>query len=431
MTQSALTGSRIRERRQSLRKKQADLAREVGISASYLNLIEHNRRRIGGKVLVKLAQALRVEVTTLTQGAEETLLEGLREAVVAARRSTAEIDRIEEFVARFPGWAHLIAAQRRRMVTQERTIEALNDRLTHDPFLAEAMHDLLSNVTAIRSTASILAQTPEIEDAWRDRFHRNMLEESDRLAEGSQALVSYFDRQVAAETAFSTPLEALESVLTEHDYHLSMLEAGGIAAAEALLEDAPQLATPQARALALSYFRTYIRDAETLPIRPLLAAFEEERDPAKIARDFQVPLPQVMHRLACLPRSDDRPDVGLVVADNSGSLLYRKGIDGFPIPRFGAACSLWPVYQALTRPMQPVRTEVETPPGRRFLTYAVSELNTPMAFDAPQIYRSWMLILESDTLGSSGDEARPIGTTCRICPREACSARREPSILAD
>lgn len=226
MPQSALTGSRIRERRQSLRIKQADLARQVGISASYLNLIEHNRRRIGGKVLVKLAQALRVDITILTQGAEETLLEGLREAVVSARRSTAEIDRIEEFVARFPGWAQLIAAQRRRMVTQERTIEALNDRLTHDPFLAEAMHDLLSNVTAIRATASILAQTPEIEEAWRDRFHRNMLEESDRLAEGSQALVSYFDRQVGAETAFSTPQEALESVLLEHDYHLPMLETG-------------------------------------------------------------------------------------------------------------------------------------------------------------------------------------------------------------
>ncbi|ABV93147.1 transcriptional regulator [Dinoroseobacter shibae DFL 12 = DSM 16493] len=431
MPQSALTGSRIRERRQSLRIKQADLARQVGISASYLNLIEHNRRRIGGKVLVKLAQALRVDITILTQGAEETLLEGLREAVVSARRSTAEIDRIEEFVARFPGWAQLIAAQRRRMVTQERTIEALNDRLTHDPFLAEAMHDLLSNVTAIRATASILAQTPEIEEAWRDRFHRNMLEESDRLAEGSQALVSYFDRQVGAETAFSTPQEALESVLLEHDYHLPMLETGGMEAAAALLDKAPQLAMPQARALALAYFRTYVRDAEALPMRPLQAAFAEVRDPAQLARRFDVALPVVMHRLACLPKAKDAPDVGLVVADTSGSLLFRKGIDGFPIPRFGAACSLWSVYQALTQPVQPIRVAVETPPGRRFVTYAVSELTSAVDFDAPQVFRSWMLVLDAGNAPMPEERARPIGTTCRICPRDACAARREPSILAD
>ncbi|WP_424967236.1 MULTISPECIES: short-chain fatty acyl-CoA regulator family protein [unclassified Dinoroseobacter] len=430
MPKSSLTGSRIRERRQSLRMKQADLARDVGISASYLNLIEHNRRRIGGKVLLDIATALRVDVNALTQGAEETLLEGLREAAASARRSAAELDRIEEFVARFPGWAQLVAAQRRRMVNQERTIEALNDRLTHDPFLAEAMHDLVSNVTAIRSTAAILAQTPEIEAAWRDRFHRNMLEESDRLAQGSQALVSYFDTQVASEVTFATAQEALESVLAEHEHHLAPLETGGIAAAEDLIDHAPQLTTPQARALALSYFRTYIRDAERLPLKPLQAAFAKERDPARLAQQFQVPLPQVMHRLACLPQSTGAVDVGLVVADSSGSLLHRKGIDGFPIPRFGAACSLWPVYQSLSHPTQPLKVEVVTPPGRRFVTYAISEVSAPVAFDVPQIPRAWMLVMEVDRPERDAAEARAIGTTCRICPRDACSARREPSILA-
>ncbi|WP_304951541.1 helix-turn-helix domain-containing protein, partial [Sulfitobacter sp.] len=47
-----LTGSRIRERRVMAGLKQAELAQQSGISASYLNLIEHNRRRIGGKLLL-------------------------------------------------------------------------------------------------------------------------------------------------------------------------------------------------------------------------------------------------------------------------------------------------------------------------------------------------------------------------------------------
>ena len=47
MPRSALTGTRIRERRTALGLKQADLARTSGISPAYLNLIEHNRRRVG------------------------------------------------------------------------------------------------------------------------------------------------------------------------------------------------------------------------------------------------------------------------------------------------------------------------------------------------------------------------------------------------
>ena len=36
-----LTGTRIRERRLALSRRQADVAREAGISVAYLNLIEH------------------------------------------------------------------------------------------------------------------------------------------------------------------------------------------------------------------------------------------------------------------------------------------------------------------------------------------------------------------------------------------------------
>ena len=49
MERSAFAGSRIRERRLALGLRQADVALRAGISGSYLNLIEHNRRRIAAK----------------------------------------------------------------------------------------------------------------------------------------------------------------------------------------------------------------------------------------------------------------------------------------------------------------------------------------------------------------------------------------------
>ena len=98
---SALTGTRLRERRVALALRQADLAETVGISASYLNLIEHNRRRIAEPLLARLAEALGQPMQSFQEGVGGTILEDLRAA--AARQPGAELDRSEDFAGRFPG----------------------------------------------------------------------------------------------------------------------------------------------------------------------------------------------------------------------------------------------------------------------------------------------------------------------------------------
>ena len=112
MNKDSLTGSRIRERRVIAGLKQADLAQQAGISASYLNLIEHNRRRIGGKLLLNIAHLLGVEPSALTEGAEAALIASLREAANDVGRGVAEVERVEEFAGRFPGWAEVPAGAR-------------------------------------------------------------------------------------------------------------------------------------------------------------------------------------------------------------------------------------------------------------------------------------------------------------------------------
>jgi transcriptional regulator with XRE-family HTH domain len=160
MAREGLTGSRIRERRVMAGLKQADLARDIGISASYLNLIEHNRRRIGGKLLLNIASVLGVEPQTLTEGAEAALIAALREAADEAGLTGPEASRADEFAGRFPGWADVLAGTRRRVASLEQTVEALTDRLAHDPHLAASMHELLTTAAAIRSTACLTVRRP-------------------------------------------------------------------------------------------------------------------------------------------------------------------------------------------------------------------------------------------------------------------------------
>ena len=96
----SLAGSRIRQRRMGLGLSQSALAMQAGISASYLNLIEHNKRRIAGRTLNAIARSLEIEVAELEEGLDSPLFEKLQNAAANAPRANAELDQIGEFVGR-------------------------------------------------------------------------------------------------------------------------------------------------------------------------------------------------------------------------------------------------------------------------------------------------------------------------------------------
>ncbi|WP_102222801.1 helix-turn-helix transcriptional regulator [Acidimangrovimonas sediminis] len=479
MPRQALAGSRIRERRTAAGLRQADLAREVGISASYLNLIEHNRRNVGAALLRRIAEVLKLDPAQLSEGAGAALLAGLREAVsggeggvqptgsagegpagpgagegrsdprIAEGRTGEartgevrgggepgpaeppvvdgpELDRIEEFVGRFPGWAGLLARLQGRVAHLERSVEILGDRLAHDPTLSASLHDILSAVTALRSTAAILAETDDLEPEWRARFHANLEGESVRLAEGAEALVAYLDAPRTREAGQAAPQELFEEWLGARGYHLAELEGTAPAAPETLAPELPAAA----RRLVVEHARRYAADAARLPMAALLPALAEiGPEPGRLAERFGQPLPVIFRRLAALPEGEGLPRLGLVACDGSGALTFRKPAEGFVLPRFGPGCPLWPLYQALSRPMAPIRAPIQmTGRGqRRYLSYAVCQPSHPGGFDGPQVVASWMLMLPEEGAGSG--PAQAVGTSCRICPRAGCPARREPSIL--
>jgi predicted transcriptional regulator len=149
-------------------------------------------------------------------------------------------------------------------------------------------------------------------------------------------------------------------------------------------------------------------------------------DPLRLAADFGAPVLAAMRRLAVLPGSE----AGLVLCDASGTLLLRKPAAGFALPRFGAACPLWPLFSALARPGLPVSALVETarPSGGLYRALAFCEARPAFGFDGPDLRIAAMLVM-ADRAPRAGRSALPVGSTCRICPRDGCPARREPSVL--
>ena len=429
MARDTLTGSRIRERRLIAGLRQAELARRVGISASYLNLIEHNRRRIGGKLLVDLAQALGVEPSMLTEGAEAALISALKEAAAASPSAAAELDRADEFAGRFPGWAAVLAGAHLRVNSLEQLVQTLSDRLTHDPNLAASLHEILSTAAAIRSTAAILAEPGELDPEWRDRFHRNLDQDAERLAEGSKALANFLDESGSPEERRFMPQEEAEAIFETHGHHFPELEAGK-AQPQDLIAAAPGLASRESREIALAVLETYLSDAQAIPLKDLKPALADGLDPAALAAGFGCGMDTVLRRLAAVPEAVLGHPAGLVLCDASGTIVFRKPVAGFDLPRFGASCPLWPLYTALARPQVPLRRQVvqqgRSRAGFECLAYAWPQ-GSP-GFDRDPVYRAVMLILP---LQEIPDSALPVGASCRVGPARDCMARREPSILKD
>lgn len=427
MPREGLTGSRIRERRSVAGIRQADLARSLGISASYLNLIEHNRRRIGGKLLLDIARELSVEPSMLTEGAEAALIATLREAATTAHMQSTEIERADELAGRFPAWAEVLAAGHRRLGALERTVEVLSDRLTHDPQLAASVHELLSTAAAIRSTASILADEEDLEAEWRDRFHKNLNEESKRLADSSRVLVNYFEARDGQDETASSPREEVDAFLQQHDYRFPTLEAGD-QSIEELTDGADLLRSRASQKLAKSVLGRISNDAAMVPMSALGDAIRSHGvDPLQLAHDLNAPVPVILRRLASFPDID----AGLVVCDRAGSILFRKPAAQLVIPRYGAACTLWPVFSALVQPGQIIKTQI-TQLGRaskHFDCFAMSEFTADGGYNSPPLIEATMLVVPIS--GEPLVDTLEVGSSCVVCPKHSCTGRREPSMLVE
>ena len=422
-------GSRVRERRMAMKMRQADLASRVGISASYLNLIEHDKRRIGGKLVVDIANVLGVEATLLSEGAEATLISALREAANVTTEADPELERIDEFAARFPGWANIIRSQHQLGLKLERTVETLSDRLAHDPELAAAMHEVLSMVTAVHATAGILHENRELEPEWRARFHRNLSEDSQRLAESSQLLVNYLDGAKEAETRLASPRDELHSFLGQAAYFFPEIEDG--AEVEAVIKQSELLRSKGAKFLAQELLEDYAANARAMPLDDFEVAHREcDGDVAALAERFKVSLGATMRRIAFLPKGVLDQDYGLVKCDMAGTMIYRKEIKGFSLPRYSSACPRWPLFRALQQPGQPLMQVVEFAAREmeQFKCFAVSEPQGRPQFGQNTTFTATMLITPNrERLPPEGQ----VGAACRICSVEKCNARREPSILVD
>lgn len=232
MSTSAI-GYRIRERRRSLGVTQASMARKLGISASYLNLIESNKRALGGELLGRLAALLDLEIDVLTGEVERRLSDDLRELPTDSRLRHIDLapEEAEELVARYPDWARAMLTLYRAYLDNNQTVAMLSDRLNRDPLLQESVHRILTHITSIRSSAEILNDIDDLEPPTRRRFEATIHSQSAALSEAAQHLVSYFEQGEMENRSMAANEEVDDFIIAHRNYFPVLEEAASDLAA--------------------------------------------------------------------------------------------------------------------------------------------------------------------------------------------------------
>jgi hypothetical protein len=447
-------GGKLRRIRQEKRLSQAQMAAELGISPSYLNLIESDRRPVTVRVLLLLAEKFQIELTALTSGTNERLVDELMEALAdpVFEDHDVKASDVRDLVASLPNLAEALLSlyQAHRhggglggdlgssdkepalaALPSEEVSDFIQQRRNHFPDLESAAEALwrdnqLSLHTLQQDLVRVLAQrfAVDVEIVTAERMPQvlrsfNPLTRRLQLSEMLPLASRTF--QLAHQLAFLHCRSVIEKIA-----------AGG------------RLTTPEADALARSALANYFAAAVMMPYARFLEAARSTRHDVNILQHrFGVSFEQVSHRLTTLgrPGAEGIP-FHLLRVDIAGNISKRFSSSGLSIARFGAACPRWNVYDAFATPGM-VRVQVSRmPDGQTF--FCLARTLRPPGRPTNRAGLSGGGRLLSIGLGCGVQHAReivyadglhledpqiviPIGVSCRICPRTDCSDRASPS----
>jgi predicted transcriptional regulator/transcriptional regulator with XRE-family HTH domain len=461
-------GGRIRRLRQEARLTQAQMAERLSISPSYLNLIEHNQRPVTVPVLLKLAQRFDVDLQSLSAEPDSHLTSELMEAFAdplfdgqSLRASdVGDLATSAPHVARAVLTLYQAYRGHRASTSQpasgdgdgtddtgddapvpvgmptEEVADYLQSRGNHFQEL-EAAADALRREAALGVAPGAGEVWPQLVELLSARWAVDV--EIRPAAAMESALRSYdpTTRRLSLSELLPRPSRTFQLA-----HQLAHLAAGPLL--ERLASGA-KFTTVEADALARNALANYFAAALVMPYDTFLEAARATRhDVELLERRFGASFEQVCHRLTTLrrPGAEGVP-FHLVRVDVAGNISKRFSASGITMPRFGAACPRWNVYDAFATPglirtqvsrmpdgatyfcfartVPPIgRTQFGARPARGPARHAIG-IGCPIEAARDLIY--------ADGLALDAPQAIvPIGVSCKTCPRLDCADRALPAL---
>jgi predicted transcriptional regulator/transcriptional regulator with XRE-family HTH domain len=436
-------GWRVRQLRRQRGLSQTALAEAIGISSSYLNLIEHNRRKVTVPLLFSLAGQFGVEPGDLADGDEARLIGDLMEAFgdeVFADVPLTNLEVRDLAVTNAPAakaMLRLYAGYRAAKTAGGSTVDAdesdfhTSTDLVSDVIQANSNHFPTLEAAAERVRDDIDVASSNF-DQGLEGYLANVFGVRIEIAALPTNVAVVKDGESRLRVADSLGGETARFLIARHLAELvAPREIDQIIAQSELAEgDAPLLLRNAltgyfAAALIMPYDR-FLRDCIDL-----------RYDFDRLCRRYGASFEQVCHRATSLQRPGKAGiPLHLVRTDVAGNISKRFSLSGLHIPRHSGACPKWNIYSAFLSPDRVSVQVSQAADGSRYFCLAKTVLKGTLRYGGLRRYLSIGIgcsinyarqMVYSDGVDLDNEsQIVTVGSSCRVCPRLDCDHRAHP-----
>jgi predicted transcriptional regulator/DNA-binding XRE family transcriptional regulator len=449
-------GAKLKALRRRENLTQVELATRLGISPSYLNLIENNRRPLTAPLLIRLAQLFQIELNAFGADQDSRLGADLLEAFgdpLFESHGLTNAD-IQELSAS-PNVAGAVLTLYRSYIAARESVSALAEKLSAGDEVAGVDPSRLPSEEVSDLIQRHMNYFPELEEGAEGLWRAAELDAEDVY----RGLVRYLAAvhriqvrvvRVADERKAMRRYDAearvinLSEVLPPRSRRFQLAHQVGLITQSARLDQIARaedhLTAPESRALARVAAANYFAAALLMPYQPFLEAARAERyDIELLAHRFGASFEQVCHRLTTLrrPGAEGVP-LHLLRIDIAGNISKRFSGSGIRFARFSGACPRWNVHAAFLTPGM-IRTQLSRmADGSVFFCIARTVRSDRGGYHVPHTVQAIGLgcqvgfareLVYADGVDLDNPAAAvPVGVTCRLCEHLDCEQRAFPSL---
>lgn len=439
-------GPHLRRLRRERGQTQADMARALGISPAYVNLLENNQRSVSVSILLRLLETYGVDWRDIAEddtGARLADLRGMLQDPIFDN-ARPDLQELRGALAHAPRLLTALTQLHRAYLAVTDQLQAVAVRTGEgEPLLGTspeaAVHDFFRRYRN---------HFPELEDAaegfWEDKppptddIYAVLKERLARRHRIAVRLAPVAEMPRTLRHHDETRGEVLLSEALDHPNRVFQLVhvLGLIECSDALdkLLAGVRSDSPQGRARCRVELANYFAAALLMPYDAYLTeARASKYDFDHLATRFGVSFEQACHRATTLQRSGAQGvPMFFLRIDKAGNVTKRFNATDFQLAEYGGACPRLDVHMSFRTPGRIIPQLVEMPDASRYFVFA-------RTVDRPQFERHGQDNRLAVAMGCTIDHASeigyaegvalgdarvtPIGINCRICPRAGCEQR--------
>lgn len=440
MSGTVFIGPRLRRLRRDLGLTQARMAEGLGVSASYIALIERNQRPLTAELLLKLAEVYRVDIAQFAGDGGEELNAGLEEALKDPLLNDLDVpvSDLHDLAVSQPQMAEALIRLHRAYLEGQLALADQGSREAAPTALSEvraflsARHNFFPSLDDRAERLSVKINEVGGFNIYMERQHSFAVRRlSPEIMQGAVRRLDLHSRELVLDDSLDRAGSTFQVAL-----QIAYLELGDII--EAAMSEA-QFTNEGSARLCRRALANYGAGAMVLPYQAFFREAERTGyDIEALARHFGTSFEQTAHRLTTLQKPSYRGiPFFFIRVDAAGNVSKRLDGGGFPFARHGGSCPLWSLHDTFRKPRELHTEIIELPDGERFFSIARTVTAGGGGWSLPRVTRAIALgcrieeahrLIYAKGIDLEKGRAALIGVTCRLCQRASCAARAEPPI---